>query len=168
MGKKKKFFDKKNSATFQLLARDSSDPNYDGTPATDRVFVRVDNHPYSPSAFEVGPADASGSGYSNEDPNSIFADAPDDYDDEEDGAFGASAAPLPENVIREILELGFPDDGYNYLLHLREIKNTGGGSAFYQNPKAKLDQVPRDEKVGCFFRSLMFSSMEVRKYGVGY
>ncbi|XP_038898842.1 protein LTV1 homolog [Benincasa hispida] len=152
---KKKFFDKKKSATFQLLARDSSDPNYDGTAATDRVFVRVDNHSYSLPAFDDGPADASGSACYDEDPNSIFADAPEDYDDEDNGGFGPSlrlreevggTAPLPENVRREILELGFPDDGYNYLLHLREIKNTGGGSAFYQNPKAKLNQVPRDEK----------------------
>lgn len=152
---KKKFFDKKKSATFQLLARDSSDPNYDGTAATDRVFVRVDNHSYTLPVFDDGPVDASGSASFEENPNSIFADAPDDYDDEENGGFGASGrsrgelggpASLPENVRREILELGFPDDGYNYLLHLRDIKNTGGGSAFYNNPKAKLNQLPRDEK----------------------
>ncbi|XP_039162863.1 uncharacterized protein LOC120290605 [Eucalyptus grandis] len=47
---------------------------------------------------------------------------------------------------REILELGFPDDGCNYLGHLREIRNAGGGSAFYQNPKARLDLVPKDVK----------------------
>ncbi|PHT84886.1 hypothetical protein T459_13329 [Capsicum annuum] len=46
----------------------------------------------------------------------------------------------------EILELGFPDDGYNYLEHLREIKNTGGGSAYYENPKAKLNELPHDVK----------------------
>ncbi|KAL4027159.1 hypothetical protein IC575_015622 [Cucumis melo] len=152
---KKKFFDKKKSATFQLLARDSSDPNYDGTAATDRVFVRVDNHSYTLPAFDDGPVDASGSACYDEDPNSIFADASEDYDEEENGGFGSSmqsrgevggTSSLPENVRREILELGFPDDGYNYLLHLREIKNTGGGSTFYQNPKAKLNQVPRDEK----------------------
>jgi hypothetical protein len=33
------------------------------------------------------------------------------------------------------------------LLHLRKIKNAGGGSAFYDNPKARLDQLPRDVKV---------------------
>ncbi|XP_039155926.1 uncharacterized protein LOC104418426 isoform X1 [Eucalyptus grandis] len=44
------------------------------------------------------------------------------------------------------MELGFPDDGCNYLGHLREIRNVGGGSAFYQNPKARLDLVPKDVK----------------------
>lgn len=131
MGKKKKFFDKKKSATFQLIARDSSDPNNDGTAATDRFFFRVDdNHAYPLTAFDEAPVDASDSVLSR-------------------GDVGGPAA-LPENVRREILELGFPDDGYNYLFHLREIKNTGGGSAYYENPKAKLDQLPRDEKVSCF------------------
>ncbi|THF97981.1 hypothetical protein TEA_010595 [Camellia sinensis var. sinensis] len=63
--------------------------------------------------------------FADNDPNSMFADAPNDCDDEDDG---------------------FPDDGYNYLIHLREIKNTGGGSAYYHNSKAKLDQLPLDVK----------------------
>jgi len=58
-----------------------------------------------------------------------------------------SSGPLPEDVKREILELGFPDDGYNYLLHLRDIKSNVNGSGFYQNPKAKLHQLPHDIKV---------------------
>ncbi|TXG52134.1 hypothetical protein EZV62_021303 [Acer yangbiense] len=136
MGKKKKFIDKKKAATFQLLARDSSDPYFDETPGNDRVFVRVDNSAYS-------------FGNDNDDSNSIFADAPDDEDVEDNvgqpsGPSGTTS--LPENLRREILELGFPDDGYNYLSHLREIKNTGGGSAFYQNPKFKLEHLPRDVK----------------------
>ncbi|KAK3231736.1 hypothetical protein Dsin_003617 [Dipteronia sinensis] len=136
MGKKKKFIDKKKAATFQLLARDSSDPYFDETPGNDRVFVRVDNSAYS-------------FGNDNDDSNSIFADAPDDEDVEDDvgqpsGPSGTTS--LPENLRREILELGFPDDGYNYLSHLREIKNTGGGSAFYHNPKFKLEHLPRDVK----------------------
>ncbi|KAK3231730.1 hypothetical protein Dsin_003611 [Dipteronia sinensis] len=121
---------------FQLLARDSSDPYFDETPGNDRVFVRVDNSAYS-------------FGNDNDDSNSIFADAPDDEDVEDDvgqpsGPSGTTS--LPENLRREILELGFPDDGYNYLSHLREIKNTGGGSAFYHNPKFKLEHLPRDVK----------------------
>ncbi|CAK9178459.1 unnamed protein product [Ilex paraguariensis] len=153
MGQKKKFFDKKKSATFQLLARDSSDPNYNDGPSGDRVFVRVDNNPYSINTYfdddnlEV----VSGDGQFDDDPNSIFADAPDDYDDETNGGDGISrnrtqAATLPDHIRREILELGFPDDGYNYLLHLREIKNTGAGSQYYHNSKANLAQLPRDVK----------------------
>ncbi|KDP38587.1 hypothetical protein JCGZ_04512 [Jatropha curcas] len=165
MGKKKKFIDKKKSATFQLLARDSTDPNYDETPGNDRVFVRVDNNLYLPDTFFDGdnPDSISVNGQNDDDPTSIFADAPDDADDCGDdnhrvlgssmkyvggfvGASSAEAQPLPERVRKEILELGFPDDGYNYLLHLREIKNTGGGSYFYRNPKANIDQLPRDVK----------------------
>ncbi|XP_044476159.1 protein LTV1 homolog [Mangifera indica] len=136
MGKKKKFIDKKKAATFQLLARDSSDPYFDDTPGNDRVFVRLDNNPYSLDVLEEN----------HDDSNSIFADAAEDDGDDELEIRGASTASLPEHIRREILELGFPDDGYNYLTHLREIKNTGGGSAFYHNPKFRLDQLPRDVK----------------------
>ena len=159
MGRKKKFIDKKKSATFQLLARDSSDPNHDGSPGSDRVFVRVDNSSYSVDTFfaDDEPHDDNGTARHEDDPNSVFADAPEDYVDggEDDGrVFGnfvqSSPQSLPEHVRKEILELGFPDDGYNYLEHLREIRNTGGGSAFYHNPKAKLDELSRDVKVAFF------------------
>lgn len=159
---KKKFIDKKKSATFQLLARDSSDPNYQDSPGHDRVFIRVDNNPYSVDGIFHESDDLSGPSHYADDPDSIFADAPDDDNDgeEDDRVFGkqsssqlsigataaAAAVPLPDHVRREILELGFPDDGYNYLTHLREIKNTGGGSAFYHNSKARLDQLPLDVK----------------------
>lgn len=136
MGKKKKFIDKKKAATFQLLARDSCDPIFDETiPGNDRVFVRVDNNPYSINTLDDD----------YDESNSIFADAPDDNDD---GGIcrPAGTAALPECIRKEILELGFPDDGYNYLTHLREIKNTGGGSAFYENPKSRLYQLPHDVK----------------------
>ncbi|CAL5415908.1 unnamed protein product [Camellia sinensis] len=152
MGNKKKFINKKQAATFQLLARDSSDPNYTDGPSGDRIFVRVDNNSYSPDTFFEGDEDGQ---FADNDPNSVFADAPDDCDDEDDGGDlrkqirappQSAAAVLPDHIRREILELGFPDDGYNYLIHLREIKNTGGGSAYYHNSKAKLDQLPLDVK----------------------
>lgn len=126
---KKKFIDKKTSTTFQLMARDSTDPAF---AQSDRVFVRVDNNPR--------PAD------------SVFADSPDDPDAEfdTDDGFAEGSGPLPDDVRKEILELGFPDDGYNYLFHLREIKNTGGGSNFFSNPKFKLEHVS-DVKVMILF-----------------
>ncbi|XP_071722659.1 uncharacterized protein [Rutidosis leptorrhynchoides] len=141
---KKKFIDKKKSATFHLFARDSSDPNYTETSdgANDRVFVRVDNNPFSLNDEEEEDHE--------EDPNSIFADAPEEED--VGGGFGrefcsgAAKPPLPDHVRREILVLGFPDDGYNYLTHMREIRNAGGGSAYYENPRTRLDLVPRDVK----------------------
>ncbi|KAJ8442596.1 hypothetical protein Cgig2_026538 [Carnegiea gigantea] len=144
---KKKFIDKKKAATFQLLARDTSDPVYYEGPEKGRVFVRVDNNPVS-----INGLDDNGSEFGN-DPNSIFADAPDDvaYD-----GFGSQnrdplqlvdgLGPLPDHIRREILVLGFPDDGYNYLIHLREIRNTGGGSAYYHNTKANLHDLPHDVK----------------------
>ncbi|PIA64629.1 hypothetical protein AQUCO_00100240v1 [Aquilegia coerulea] len=149
---RKKFIEKKKSATFQLLARDSADPNYNEGPSGDRVFVRVDNNNYTiPDFGDEDADDGSVDTHSVDDPYSKFADAPGDED--EDEVYGVAfqaprtrAGPLPDNIRREILELGFPDDGYNYLLHLREIKNTGGGSAYYENSKAKLDQVTRDVK----------------------
>ncbi|KAK8717955.1 hypothetical protein V6N13_045205 [Hibiscus sabdariffa] len=151
---KKKFIDKKKSATFQLLARDSSDPFYSDSPGNDRVFVRVDTNPVSFDTFDEDNNCYNDGEFQNDD--SIFADAPDD--NEEDGndydrVLGSSSraaandkGALPDNVRKEILELGFPDDGYNYLLHLREIRNTGGGSSFHHNPKFKPDQLPRDVK----------------------
>ncbi|CAJ1942169.1 unnamed protein product [Sphenostylis stenocarpa] len=110
-----------SSATFQLIARDSTDPSFS---QSDRVFVRVDNNPVSfPLAEDSG-----------------FEDKYDDYN------CGVSGGPLPEEVKKEILELGFPNDGYNYLSHLREIKNTGVSAAFFHNPKFKLQHLPRDVK----------------------
>ncbi|XP_075518892.1 uncharacterized protein LOC142552892 [Primulina tabacum] len=153
MGKKKKFIDKKKSATFQLLSRDTSDPNYTSDPSGDRVFVRVDNNGY--------PLDSlTGDGVPKDDvslrnPDLIFADSPEDcggdyeesnYDFVGSGKYMNHNAALPDHVRKEILELGFPDDGYDYLTHLREIKNRGGGSTYYDNPKASLLQLPRDVK----------------------
>ncbi|KAK6938901.1 hypothetical protein RJ641_032409 [Dillenia turbinata] len=159
MGKpKKKFIDKKKSATFQLLARDSSDPSFSQCPSSDRVFVRIDNNP----VFHSGFGDENDAIYDDnaaEDPNSIFADAPEDIqDDQNDAFFGCcSSGPLLDHVRKEILELGFPDDGYNYLQHLREVKNTGGGSNYYHNSKAKLD-VPQDIRA--------YDASRVRVHGV--
>nr|GMC47871.1 protein LTV1 homolog [Ipomoea batatas] len=151
MGRKKKFIDKKKSATFHILARDSSDPNYHAGPSGDRIFCRVDNNPYSVDGFDEGD-EPNDDGALDDNRGGIFDDAADDCDsDGNDFGLGlpdngAQKKPLPDHVRKEILELGFPDDGYNYLMHLREIKNTGGGSAYYDNPKAELNQVPHDVK----------------------
>lgn len=40
--------------------------------------------------------------------------------------------------------------GITNLLHMREIKNNGGHSFYYHNPKAKLNELPRDIKVECY------------------
>lgn len=136
---KKKFIDKKKAATFELCPRDTSDPLYSDAPGGDKIFLRVDQNPVNINGF-------------TED-NSQFDDAPEEGG-EEDLAYGYSSFagssssnnnPLPAHVRKEILELGYPDDGYNYLDHLREIKNTGGGSNFYSNPKFEGEFLPRDD-----------------------
>ena len=136
---KKKFIDRKNSATFQLFARDSSSCQpAAASPAAadgDCVFVRIDNntHYAAPTSFpeEEEPDD-----------HSIFADALEDAEEEKTRTSRGTS--LPDNVRTEILELGLPDDGYNYLLHLREIRKSGAGSNYYENSKSKLDSVPLD------------------------
>ncbi|KAL8514734.1 hypothetical protein ACS0TY_013714 [Phlomoides rotata] len=149
MGRKKKFIDKKKSATFHLMARDTSDPNYTEA-SSDQVFFRVDNNQYTPQSF-FGDDNTNDCGVSA-DPDSIFADAPEDCDDEDANGYvemlhhNSQTTTLPDHIRREILELGYPDDGYNYLAHLREIKNTGGGSAYYHNPKADFHKLPQDVK----------------------
>uniref|UniRef100_A0A0D9VUG9 Protein LTV1 homolog n=1 Tax=Leersia perrieri TaxID=77586 RepID=A0A0D9VUG9_9ORYZ len=86
-------------ATFRLFPRaGAADPN-------DRVFVRVDNNDYTVPGF--GDDDAAF------DPSLSSTD---------DAADHFSSGPLPDHLRREILELGLPDDGYNYLHHLRELR----------------------------------------------
>lgn len=134
---KKKFIDKKKAATFELCPRDTSDPLYSDAPGGDKIFLRVDQNPVNINGF-------------TED-SSQFDDAPDEEGDLAYGysSFAGSSSsnnnPLPAHVRKEILELGYPDDGYNYLDHLREIKNTGGGSNFYANPKFEGEHLPRDD-----------------------
>ncbi|KAK9128896.1 hypothetical protein Syun_017693 [Stephania yunnanensis] len=144
---KKKFIDKRRSATFQLLARDSSAPNFFSQSTSDRVFTRVDTNPYDVTGFADDNDDLDDDGLQPPFDDSVFADAPEDEQVVVRAtATSSSKSALPDRMRKEILELGLPDDGYNYLLHLREIKNTGGGSNFYQNSKAKLDEVPLDVK----------------------
>ncbi|KAJ1292060.1 hypothetical protein BS78_02G362900 [Paspalum vaginatum] len=103
----------RNFATFRLCPRPGA------ADASDRVFVRVDDNSYSVPGF----ADDEG-------PSSHTAVAGDGEPSDDDGGGGA----LPDHVRREILELGLPDDGYDYLSHLRELRPSlspfgGGGSS---------------------------------------
>ena len=125
---KKKFIDKKKAATFHLFARDYSEIE---SQETDHVFVRVDTNPVTIDGFLDGLADGK---------DTLIAD------DSKDDSFTAETGPLPDQLRREMLELGFPDDGYDYSYHMREIR-WGGGSDYYLNSKLKLDRVPIDVKV---------------------
>ncbi|CAN6168943.1 unnamed protein product [Urochloa humidicola] len=107
----------RNFATFRLCPRPGA------ADASDRVFVRVDDYPYSVPGFAD---DGDGSG-----PSSSAAVGADDEPSSNSADDGGGA--LPEHVRREILELGLPDDGYDYLPHLRELRpslsSTGGGGS---------------------------------------
>lgn len=165
MGKKKSFVNKKNSATFRLVCRDSSstfsDPfGFLGDGDSDRVFTRVDDGTsYVPGFTDDDPRANS----EEEETDSIFADADEDTGvepnvkpkkDKYKGTHpkpyesnnGQGQGPLPDNIRKEIIELGFPDDGYNYLTHMREIRASGGGSAFVPCRKPKLESIPADVK----------------------
>ncbi|KAL6657534.1 hypothetical protein ACP70R_005314 [Stipagrostis hirtigluma subsp. patula] len=105
----------RNFATFRLCPRPGA------ADASDRVFVRVDDNPYSVPGFadDGGPSSSATVG-GRDDPSSSPS-----------AAYGGGA--LPEHVRREIMELGLPDDGYDYLAHLRELRpslsSTGGGGS---------------------------------------
>ncbi|CAA7055925.1 unnamed protein product [Microthlaspi erraticum] len=133
---KKKFIDKKKAATFELCPRDTSDPRYSDAPGGDKMFLRVDQNPVNINGFIEDEEE--------EEDDSKFEDAPEDLPYGYSGFAGGSSNPLPADVRKEILQLGYPDDGYNYLDHLREIKNTGGGSNFYANPKSEINPRPLD------------------------
>ncbi|CAL5084254.1 unnamed protein product [Urochloa decumbens] len=108
----------RNFATFRLCPRPGA------ADASDRVFVRVDDNPYSVPGFADDGGGSSG-------PSSSAAVGGEDEPSSPSADDGGGA--LPEHVRREILELGLPDDGYDYLPHLRELRpslsSTGGGGS---------------------------------------
>jgi protein LTV1 len=119
----------RNFATFRLFPRaGAADPN-------DRVFVRVDNNDYTVPGF----ADEDSFDPSRSDPSAG------------NGNFGSASGPLPEHVRREILELGLPDDGYNYLSHLRELRPAAAAaSSFVPSSTGRPEPLPLDVKVTFF------------------
>ncbi|GJN33213.1 hypothetical protein PR202_gb21786 [Eleusine coracana subsp. coracana] len=134
----------RNFATFRLCPRPGA------ADASDRVFVRVDDNPYTVPGFgnddghgpDVGPS-SSGSPTGGDDAPS-FSSADNGID------------ALPDHVRREILELGLPDDGYDYLAHLRELRpslsSTGGGASavFLSSRRPARSGLPPDVKVHPF------------------
>ncbi|XP_044397879.1 uncharacterized protein [Triticum aestivum] len=112
----------RNFATFRLFPRDgAADPN-------DRVFVRVDNNAYTIPGFG-----------DDEDPSLSPTAAADQFP-------SSTSGPLPDHVRQQILELGLPDDGYNYLLHLRELRPSAVASSFVPSHTARPEQLPLDVK----------------------
>ncbi|KAL6841927.1 hypothetical protein ACP4OV_028439 [Aristida adscensionis] len=112
----------RNFATFRLCPRPGA------ADASDRVFVRVDSNPYSVPGF----ADDGGGGGGGGGPSSSAA-AGGEGGTSSSSADEGTGDDLPERVRQEIMALGLPDDGYDYLAHLRELRpslsSTGGGGS---------------------------------------
>lgn len=94
MGRRKPFIDKKSATTYSLLYDDTDEAGEEA------------------SANESGQGARSGSG--RPDHSATIAQL--------QGRDEAPVLQLPEVRRREIVDLGFPDDGYDYLKHLKEGK----------------------------------------------
>lgn len=125
MGKKKRaFIDKKASTTFNLVFHDQADDaDDDGSIGGGALVPRAP----APLPQQQGPA-ADGA------TPSLYDGDYDCYDDDEEGG-GSEVGGVPrwarehedagyemhEERRRELLLLGFPDDGYDYLRHMRDL-----------------------------------------------
>lgn len=144
---KKKFIDKKNSATYRLVFKESSSGSAAGggsgaggfVEGADRVFVRVDG----------GDAHVPGFDPDTEEEN--------DGEREEQGR-DPDRRGFSEHTRLELLELGFPDDGYDYLQHLREIGTSGRIGSFVPINRVRLDPLHPDVKVCALLLSFSSSS----------
>jgi protein LTV1 len=129
MGKKKSFIDKKKAATFSLVFRDSSDALAEGEEAPDRIFVRSDGRDDTAPGFEDAASRwGEGSEFTPEDGQFSEAGRPPGLEGFRHPFWGAPRKPLPEHVRKEIIEMGFPDDGYDYTQHMRELRGGGVGA----------------------------------------
>ncbi len=180
MGKKKKFIEKKKSATFALVYKEATDDgNEEDGAGTGRIFTRIDGgFSHVPGFSEEDPRSqlhgyAYGEqGEEEEEDLSMFADA-EEEDTEETGDENGShkfqtavkrpqseanssssrfrdrrgGAALPDHVRKELVDLGFPDDGYDYLQHMRKIGAAGVGASFVPTNRLQLDRIRTDVKV---------------------
>lgn len=120
---KKKFIDKKNATTYSLVyaTRDEGD-QADDTP--DDVLKNNDVHEGQQHTHDIKrvlvPVGDLPRGTPNDENKDFMAGPPAWLTQNE-----PQGPPLDEEKRREILELGFPDDGYDYLKHLRESRPDG-------------------------------------------
>ena len=92
MGRRKPFIDKKSATTYSLLCNDADETGNDEAPST--------------------ASQDAGAVTSRPDHRAIMADLQ-GWQDE------APVVQVSEERRREIVDLGFPDDGYDYLKHLK-------------------------------------------------
>eukprot|EP01023_Acetabularia_acetabulum_P039341 TRINITY_DN3784_c0_g1_i1.p1 TRINITY_DN3784_c0_g1~~TRINITY_DN3784_c0_g1_i1.p1 ORF type:complete len:338 (-),score=69.47 TRINITY_DN3784_c0_g1_i1:35-1048(-) len=103
MGRRKQFIDKKNASTYRVIYRPGSDG---AEPQQMLLPISGKAQPGLVEEFEGREEDDAGF-------NMPF--------------FCGQLGDLSEEKRREIVELGFPDDGYDYLKHLRVIKKAKEG-----------------------------------------
>ena len=171
---KKKFLDKKKAATFVLMHRETDGADDD---VSARVFTRVDGgFTPVPGFSEEDPRTNPDYGYETDDgedeedenggvafeESSVFADAEEDDDVRSRSSRrsvvsrssrrsttsrAAHKGPLPEHVRLELIELGFPDDGYDYMQHMRKIGVSSVGGSFVPATRPKPEKLHADVKV---------------------
>ena len=90
MGRRKPFIDKKSATTYSLLYNDTEESGEDALAAR--------NSEHAPAKVDHAAVIAQLQGRQQEGP----------------------VLQLPEDRRRELVSLGFPDDGYDYLKHLKE------------------------------------------------
>ena len=136
MGRRTPFIDKKRATSYSLVFASAEDGN--GNAGADPDAPAADGGPPSsaprPAADRILVSSALGVGIGRPDAAAVAAASanrpPPRYPphhplawlENEDGAAGAAAgaSSLTPARRREMLDLGFPDDGYDYLRHLRE------------------------------------------------
>ena len=100
MGRRKPFIDKKSATTYSLLYTDADETGDEEAPST--------------------ASQDAGAVTSRPDHRAIIAELQ-GWQDE------APVVQVPEERRREIVDLGFPDDGYDYLKHLKGSADEGQG-----------------------------------------
>lgn len=117
MGKSKAFIDRKQAASYNLVYRNAEA----GQETSDRQWIE------SSKGVGVGRPDAEAV-QQHTDGKPQLPYIPRWFQDEVDD--------ISENRRKELIELGFPDDGYDYLKHLRVL---GKGQASLEGPEAHAD-----------------------------
>ncbi|KAG0591113.1 hypothetical protein KC19_1G150700 [Ceratodon purpureus] len=172
---KKKFLDKKKAATFVLMHRDTQGADDDVSARVftrvDAGFAPVKgfseedprtnpDYGYETDDGEEEDEDEDGeNGGAGAEESSVFADAEEDDDvrsrrsmasrstRRSTASRAAHKGPLPEHVRVELVELGFPDDGYDYMQHMRKIGVSGVGGSFVPTTRPKPEKLRADVKV---------------------
>lgn len=117
MGKSKAFIDRKQAASYSLVYRNADA----GQETSDRQWIE------SSKGVGVGRPDSEAvQQHANGKPQMPYI--PRWFQDEVDD--------ISEDRRKELIELGFPDDGYDYLKHLRVL---GKGQASLEGPEGRTD-----------------------------